>query len=67
MVVSPSLSGTPTQSSDGAPMSSTSPRRSMSRYTSGVASKGWPVRMTYSVSPLPQGLGSNASSISSTK
>src|SRR2546426_2138039 len=67
MVFSPSLSGTPTQSNEGAPISSTSPRRSISRYTSDVASSGSPVRITNSVSPLPNGFGLKVRSTSSTK
>src|SRR2546427_5679551 len=53
MVRSPIFKGTPTQSMEAGPISSTSPRRSSSACTSGVTSKGWPVRSTYSVSPLP--------------
>src|SRR5208282_1639741 len=45
--------GTPSQSTDGAPISSASPRCTSSSKTSGVASRGSPVRRTYSVRPRP--------------
>ena len=48
-------------------MSSTSPRATRPRKTSGVASSGWPVRRTYSVRPRPSGFGAGVVSRSSEK
>src|SRR3989441_1015266 len=67
MVRSPIFRGTPTQSMDGGPISSTSPLRSSSACTSGVTSNGRPVRSTYSVNPLPGRLVGKSWSYSSTK
>jgi len=66
-VLSPIVSGTPSQSIEGAPISSTYPRCSSSRCTSGVTSSGAPVRSTYSVSPLPGRFGGKSLSYWSTK
>ena len=67
MMASPIFSGTPTQSMDGAPINSTSPRRSSSACTSGVTSSGFPVCRTCSVSPLPRRFDGKWVSTSSTK
>ena len=67
MVRSPIFKGTPSQSIDGAPISSTSPRRSSSACTAGVTRSASPLRSTYSVSPLPGFLDEKSVSYSSTK